>query len=375
MSERQIKKRKIDTDNKISTENKDEIKDNNVTLFFDVVKILFKYLLGKDLNNAAMVCRLWQDVASSEIEKRNSITKLCNWKEAFDNPKSKNHFSNYLTTKPMLGFLFNAADESSLDSLSKYVPKNCVTLLINNAGIVFNDKENEDAIGNVLMTYLTYNSDVKIEYIVETSKRITNFDKKLNVLYERQLPTKLRMATIFNDSFKRLKNVKCFIYLTSQKASNGIHRFYIKPLKNYSNALWGGVSDSLTICKKNKNEEINSIAILISGSKIDSWSIVIRSRRNDKNIVEERLLEMKSNIKSLFKHTIGFMYACVGRGERFYSEKNVESSLFKKVFPNIPLVGCFGSGGEYGTTTVGSEAGTGNKFYQYSTAFMILTYG
>lgn len=115
--------------------------------------------------------------------------------------------------------------------------------------------------------------------------------------------------------------------------------------------MWGGVANSLTICKKNKNENINSIAILLSGSKIDSWSIVIDSDITDKNIVEEKLLEMKNNIKKLFKHTVGFMYACVGRGEGLYSEKNIESSLFKKIFPNIPLVGCFGDG-EFGTTTI-----------------------
>lgn len=104
-------------------------------------------------------------------------------------------------------------------------------MLINNAGIVFNDKENEEATGKVLMTYLTNNSDIEIEYIMETTKCVTNFDKELNVLYERSLPTKLRMATIFNDSFERLKNVKCIIYLASSTSRSSTNRFQIKPLK------------------------------------------------------------------------------------------------------------------------------------------------
>lgn len=57
MSEHQVKRRKIDTTNQISTDNQDETKNNNIILVFDVVKLLFKYLLAKDLNNAAMVCR------------------------------------------------------------------------------------------------------------------------------------------------------------------------------------------------------------------------------------------------------------------------------------------------------------------------------
>lgn len=61
--------------------------------------------------------RLWQDAASTEIEQRNPVTKLCNWKEAFDNPNSNSHFSNFLTTRPMLGLLFDAADISSLGNI------------------------------------------------------------------------------------------------------------------------------------------------------------------------------------------------------------------------------------------------------------------
>lgn len=39
------------------------------------------------------------------------------------------------------------------------------------------------------------------------------------------------------------------------------------------------------------------------------------------------------------------MFACVGRGKYFHEGvENVESKLFRKVFPNTPLFGFFGNG-------------------------------
>lgn len=92
---------------------------------------------------------------------------------------------------------------------------------------------------------------------------------------------------------------------------------------------------------------------MISGSNVKSWSTVIDLDMSEKEVIAGKLIEMKRSVETL-RHTVGFMYSCVGRGENFHSEKHLESSLFKKVFPNIPLVGCSG-GGEFGTTTVGGK--------------------
>ena len=44
------------------------------------------------------------------------------------------------------------------------------------------------------------------------------------------------------------------------------------------------------------------------------------------------------------------MFACCGRGEKFYKGKrNLESEVFRKLYPNTPLLGIFGFG-EIGLT-------------------------
>lgn len=48
---------------------------------------------------------------------------------------------------------------------------------------------------------------------------------------------------------------------------------------------------------------------------------------------------------------MGFMFACKARGIGLYNEKNVESTIFKTLFPEVPLVGCFGNG-EFGKNTM-----------------------
>lgn len=90
--------------------------------------------------------------------------------------------------------------------------------------------------------------------------------------------------------------------------------------------------------------------ISVCGSGVSSWSIILDSRIETQAQAEKELTILRDAVK-LKKHSIGFMFACCGRGEDWYSEKHVESKIFKKLFPNVPLVGSFG-GGELGVSTV-----------------------
>ena len=44
------------------------------------------------------------------------------------------------------------------------------------------------------------------------------------------------------------------------------------------------------------------------------------------------------------KNSFAFIFACVGRGCGLYDNDDVETTIFKKYFPNTPLVGFFGNG-------------------------------
>lgn len=71
-----------------------------------------------------------------------------------------------------------------------------------------------------------------------------------------------------------------------------------------------------------------------------------------------------------------FMVSCIGRGENFYSSKNVESSMFRKTFPTLTLFGFFGNG-EIGINMPGNgeqtKKGASLKcFHTYSSVFSVL---
>lgn len=63
----------------------------------------------------------------------------------------------------------------------------------------------------------------------------------------------------------------------------------------------------------------------------------------------EKLEKLRKNIK-LKKYSLGFMFACIERVKR----KEHEIKVFKKVFPEVPLVGLHGDG-EYGLNTLSTS--------------------
>lgn len=123
-------------------------------------------------------------------------------------------------------------------------------------------------------------------------------------------------------------------------------------------SLWGGIVRNVYTQRIHNNEKLKKakklsvyssycVAVLITGP-IQSWSIVVDENCKTKELVEEKLRLFKDQIK-LRKHSMGFMFACIGRN--IDAEKNIEAIIFKTLFPNVPLIGCFGDG-EFGKNTI-----------------------
>lgn len=73
-----------------------------------------------------------------------------------------------------------------------------------------------------------------------------------------------------------------------------------------------------------------------------------RSCRKEEQI-EEKLEKFRNNIQ-LKKHSLGLMFACCER----LKKKEVETAVFKKVFPGVPLIGLHGDG-EFGLNTLNTS--------------------
>jgi F-box protein 22 len=112
--------------------------------------------------------------------------------------------------------------------------------------------------------------------------------------------------------------------------------------------LWGGVVD-ISHMQNSYWQMPYCVAVFISGA-IQTWSTIIDMKCNTKELIEKKLKSFKERIK-LKKHSIGFMFVCTARGSTMHKKQNVESTIFKTLFPNVPLVGCFGDG-EFGKNTM-----------------------
>ena len=61
--------------------------------------------------------------------------------------------------------------------------------------------------------------------------------------------------------------------------------------------------------------------------------------------VEAPILKLKEQSKDFdIDRTVAIMIACVARGHHQYRKRNVESGIFRKHFPNTPIIGIFGNG-------------------------------
>lgn len=87
------------------------------------------------------------------------------------------------------------------------------------------------------------------------------------------------------------------------------------------------------------------MGIVISGDNVRSWSTILTRDDETEESVVTKLTELKKRVQ-LLKHSIGLMFSCVARGSGWYdgNKKNVEATIFKNLFPTIPLIGSFGNG-------------------------------
>jgi len=121
-------------------------------------------------------------------------------------------------------------------------------------------------------------------------------------------------------------------------------------------SVWGGMLQDKHIVHSGSQEGYTSgviddtvVAILITGS-IQTWSIVLEKKCNTEEWVEARLKSFRDKVK-LNKHSIGFMFAYNEYGTRKLYQNSIESKIFERLFPKVPLVGCFGDI-QFGKTTI-----------------------
>lgn len=86
------------------------------------------------------------------------------------------------------------------------------------------------------------------------------------------------------------------------------------------------------------------VGLALSGPKVQGASVLLDQDIGTPKAAEETIRRLKA-AKIPERNTLGFMFACVGRGQNYYNnQSNVEADAFHRVFPNTPLFGLFGNG-------------------------------
>ena len=108
------------------------------------------------------------------------------------------------------------------------------------------------------------------------------------------------------------------------------------------------------------NQYAQTAGLVFAGANVIAASVLLSSQIHTQSKVEAELKRLKEckdfDEKAVAAgRSVGLMFACCGRGRRFYKGKaNVESTVFRKLFPTTPLLGIFGNG-EIGLTYIPSE--------------------
>lgn len=360
-------------------------KQTNGPLTYDVLRIVFKELNGMELSTASMVCRSWLEAANDERRTRGPTYFMQNCKDLLANEKwsmerVKAHCIKKLQIKPALGLFFTAHSVpfSQPDCHCKVLPPNCDTVTLGTHGVVLNEKEIEGNVENIVCTFLPDIPDVTIKTFVIGDNSATKNDISMSVEnYSEEI------RKVLSTPDKNSNKSKCLLLFCdlrgrgfAVKLSNSLRKSYTAD----ELSVWGGIAKDLLVCnaKDNKNDRCGEFAfcvgITLTGA-VDTWSVIVGRSYKTKEAVERRIKSFRYRVR-LKKHSIGLMFACCARGEYMFDECNVESTIFKKYFPEIPLVGCFGDG-EFGKNTLYKDPSNKNaKWFNVKSAiFLIITYG
>ncbi|XP_014472002.1 PREDICTED: F-box only protein 22-like [Dinoponera quadriceps] len=363
-----------------------------IHLTYDVLRLIFQFLSYRDLTNILPVSRSWSEAANKEMQTRyepvtfiehsNKIGKdLTNILEKVLELRIKPYISlyfisskrNYLRMKR--SFIGDTFQEAYKDS--QFV-------MMSNAGIIIENSEIEGITEDIVCAFLPKipNADMRtfqLEWFPDGQNESDITFRK----WEEEFVGALEALPLPD-----AERSTCLILLCNS-VQHVVHDYlcpFVRKLNRYSNkisSLWGGFVRGC--CTYDRThvllESLHCFGILITGH-IKTWSTILDDKCDTIENVEKHLRIWKENVQ-LRRHSIGYMFACHARGTSIYDRSDVESSIFKKLFPKLQLVGCFGDG-ELGKVTPPkaqyniphpSDCTCCNiRNIQYSTIFMILSY-
>ncbi|KAJ7994854.1 hypothetical protein DPEC_G00253780 [Dallia pectoralis] len=326
----------------------------------EVVERILTFVPTKSLLQMTCVCKLWRNCARRVLRVQQNLT----WVSAAGPSSCEGHAlchslageieNVYILPKTVLVMVdsetFNRQEccikkkarrshhgPDSVEELNRLFPTGCDVVGVATPGIVLTPsgshsgapKEFQDGeAGYALMFPRVEGVDI----------RPFHFCK--NTISEANLVE----AGLMNNTDLRV--VLLFGYEAFKPGAARILNQVLEPLAHSKALIAGGHVENVFSPKRHccDRGSFGVVGLALSGPRIQGASVLLEQDVSSAKAAEATIQRLKAaNLPE--RNTIGFMFACVGRGHNFYNnQRNVEADTFRKVFPNIPLFGFFGNG-------------------------------
>ncbi|XP_005109159.1 F-box only protein 22 [Aplysia californica] len=332
-----------------------------------VLEKIFKNLNARELNGCSRVCKLWRD----EAVKAKCSRRQMRWHSFFceHNTADEEWWSSvnsYFLDCPIepravmmfcTEFLWSCVMQppklkkkkrrKSVDLMDFYrfsLPKNCSVHITVTDGIIATDEsmktqEYEDR--ERVMSLVMFGDYAGVELVPFSCKHA-----ECQVMQNHWAGSSSAVPAPLQKLKKKevkMINLYCPVSGIDQEIGYSFFRMFDRPL------IAGGYVNEKFV--KDASGKFNSSScditmsgVAICGEDVQVASVLIRDE-------VETEPEVDAVIKQLTQYdfpldsSLGLMYACVGRGTHVYNgAENVESKIFRKYFPNTPLLGFFGNG-------------------------------
>ncbi|KAB0352979.1 F-box only protein 22 [Muntiacus reevesi] len=334
----------------------------------EVVERVFTFLPAKALLRVAGVCRLWRECVRRVLRTHRNVTWIsalsadpCHLAqhclvrvvaEELENvhilPQTVLYMAdseNFINLEECRGHK-RARKRTTMEAafaLEKLFPKQCQVLGIVTPGIVVtpigsrSNRPQEIEIGEsgfALLFPQIEGIKIKPFHFIKDPKKLTLERHQLTEVGLLDNP-ELRVVLVFGYNCCKVG------------ASNYLQRV-VSTFSDMNVILAGGQVDNLASLTSEKSpldiDATGVVGLSFSGHQVQGATVLLNEDVNDEKTVDAAMQRLKAaNIPE--QNTIGFMFACVGRGSQYYrAKKNVEADAFRKFFPSVPLFGFFGNG-------------------------------
>lgn len=387
-----------------------------ITKEYELLRLVLSYMPLRDLHSASQVCKSWKSAV--DIIKRSRKPRSywflwhCRMKTHLKEELPYLMFSRHFFSEPQLCLMFMSRQLSNSEINCKRAKAPCP---INKNGVRCNMKhrvvsymraELHECPCIVVEGYGVVGSSHDLSYTMEIEEVFNAYSSvllpkapgltiKVFHLCKTDVVSLHARRTLVAKQVEAITGldpssdpIRCLLLFSKDIYSKDIDKLVdaLEARQGSKFAVGGGFFDRINLgdlAPMNERRHICIVGVAFMGANVHAASTILGSDVVEEEQVVEAMDELRScNLPA--QESLGFMFACMGRGVEWYQEDNLESASFRHHFPSTPLFGFFGSG-EIGRRYLpgtektknprpGQHTEGGSLIHSYTSIFVYLTF-